>query len=277
MPRLRIDQMLNFNWKFLTPLALVLLILTAVVDKLFFMVIPGLNIMEAAVPWIRAGVHLALNLIIVLVTVQILKTHRIEAVRVVAKPRPVAVAPEPPASVNSYDGVFNMTPEQIIFLIVAAVTLVAGISVVTSRSLIHSALWLILALFGIAVFYVLLEAGFFAVIQVIIYIGAIAILFIFAAMLTRRELRDKGPQSNSYWWLGVIIALGFLAGIVVVLINWQGFATPAPELANASNRLSQLGQALVSPDQYVIPFELASVLLVAAMIGAIYVAGEKKQ
>ncbi len=170
-----------------------------------------------------------------------------------------------------------MTPEQIIFLIVAAVTLVAGVSVVTSRNMIHSALWLILALFGIAVFYVLLEAGFFAVIQVIIYIGAIAILFIFAAMLTRRELRDTGPQSNSYWWLGVIIALGFLAGIVVVLTNWQGFATTAPELVNAPNQLSQLGQALVSPDQYVIPFELASVLLVAAMVGAIYVAGEKKQ
>ena len=126
-------------------------------------------------------------------------------------------------------------------------------------------------------FYVLLDAGFFAVIQVIVYIGAIAILFIFAAMLTRRVMQDTGPQSNSNWWLGALIALLFLAGITVVLINWQGFTTSAPELANPSGRLIQLGLALASPDQYVLPFELASVLLVAGMIGAIFVAGEKKQ
>jgi NADH-quinone oxidoreductase subunit H len=101
MPRLRIDQMLNFNWKFLTPLALVLLILTAVVDKLFYQVVPGLNLAESAVPWARAGVHLLLNLLIVVITVQLLKSHRIEATPVVGEPRPLAVAPEPPASVIS--------------------------------------------------------------------------------------------------------------------------------------------------------------------------------
>ena len=170
-----------------------------------------------------------------------------------------------------------MTAEQIVFLIIAAVTLVAGLSVVTSRNLIHSALWLILTLSGIAVFYVLLDAGFFAVIQVVIYIGAIAILFIFAAMLTRRVMQDTGPQSNSNWWLGALIALLLLAGIALILISWQGFTTLAPELVNSSEKLNQLGLALVSPDQYVLPFEIASVLLVAAMIGAIFVAGEKKQ
>jgi len=101
MPRLRIDQMLDFNWKFLTPLALVLLVVTAVVDKVFYMVIPGFPIADAVIPWVRAGVHLLVNLIIVLITVQLLKTHRIKALRVVGQPRPVAVAPEPPASVIS--------------------------------------------------------------------------------------------------------------------------------------------------------------------------------
>jgi NADH-quinone oxidoreductase subunit J len=169
-----------------------------------------------------------------------------------------------------------MTAEQIIFVIVAAVTLIAGLSVVTSRNLIHSALWLILTLFGVAIFYVLLNAGFFAVIQVIIYIGAIAILFIFAAMLTRRVMQDTGPQTNRNWWLGALIALLLFAGIVLVLVNWQGFSTPSRDLLDASERINQLGLALVSPDQYVLPFELASILLVAAMIGAIFVAGEKK-
>ena len=170
-----------------------------------------------------------------------------------------------------------MTPEQLIFIIVAAVTIVAAISVVTSRNLIHSALWLIATLFGVAIFYVLLDAGFFAVIQVIIYIGAISILFIFAAMLTRRVMQDAGPQTNNNWWLGAVIALLLLAGLSVILINWQGFTALAPELANSSGRINQLGLALVSPNQYVLPFELASILLVGAMIGAIFVAGEKKQ
>jgi NADH-quinone oxidoreductase subunit H len=101
MPRLRIDQMLNFNWKFLTPLALVLLVVTAIVEKTFLVISPGLNLSITALPWIRAGMHLFVNLVIILITIQILKTHRIKEVRVVAKPRPVAVAPEPPASVIS--------------------------------------------------------------------------------------------------------------------------------------------------------------------------------
>ena len=60
-------------------------------------------------------------------------------------------------------------------------------------------------------------------IQVIIYIGAIAILFIFAAMLTRRVMQDTGPQSNSNWWLGALIAVLLFAGIALILVNWQGF------------------------------------------------------
>jgi NADH-quinone oxidoreductase subunit H len=101
MPRLRIDQMLNFNWKFLTPLALVLLIVTAVVDKLFFVILPGFQIADTLIPWVRASVHLLVNVILILITVQILKSHQIKGVQVVGKPRPVAVAPEPPASVIS--------------------------------------------------------------------------------------------------------------------------------------------------------------------------------
>jgi NADH-quinone oxidoreductase subunit H len=101
MPRLRIDQMLNFNWKFLTPLALILLIVTAIVDKTFFLIIPGFNISASLIPWLRAGVQLLANLIIILITILILRSYRIKTVQLVARPRPVAVAPEPPASVIS--------------------------------------------------------------------------------------------------------------------------------------------------------------------------------
>jgi NADH-quinone oxidoreductase subunit H len=101
MPRLRIDQMLNFNWKFLTPLALVVLIVTAIVDKVFYTVIPGINLTASLIPWVRAGVHLFVNIVILFLTVQILKTHTIKEIQVVATPHPTAVAPEPPASVIS--------------------------------------------------------------------------------------------------------------------------------------------------------------------------------
>lgn len=166
---------------------------------------------------------------------------------------------------------------QVIFLITAVVTLLAALRVVTARNLIHSALWLILALFGVAVFYVLLEAGFFAVVQVVVYIGAISILFIFAAMLTRRVMQDVGPQTNNSWPVALGLGLLLFVSLAAILVAWPGLLTAKPPLAEGADPLRQLGLALVSPDAYVIPFELASILLVAAMIGAIFVAWEKKR
>jgi NADH-quinone oxidoreductase subunit J len=163
-----------------------------------------------------------------------------------------------------------MSAEQIIFLIVAVISLGAG--------LIHAALWLIVTLFGVAILYVLLEAGFFAVVQVVIYIGAIAILFIFAAMLTRRVMKDSGPQTNSYWWLAAPVAVILFGGLVWMMNRWSGFTTELPAIPSdvKSGLLSKLGKALVSTDGYVLPFEMASILLVAAFIGAIWVARERK-
>lgn len=170
-----------------------------------------------------------------------------------------------------------MTASQIIFLLTAASTLGAALLVVSSRNLIHSALWLIVSLFGVAVMFVLLNAGFFAVVQVVVYIGAIAILFIFAVMLTRQLVQEGGRQFNQNWWLAVIVSALLFGALSWMLGNWQGFSTPAPPLAPDHDALRQLGQALVSPNAYVLPFELASVLLLAALIGSIMVAWERKQ
>lgn len=167
-----------------------------------------------------------------------------------------------------------MDAMQIVFLLVAAVTLAAAFMVVSTRSLIHSALWLVLALFGVGVVYVLLNAGFFAVAQVLIYIGAIAILFIFAVMLTRKVMQDTGPQQNSNWWYAALVSLGIFGSLYFVLNAWPGFNTALPALPNEASLIGDLGKALVST--YLLPFELASVLLVAAMIGAIYVSYTKK-
>lgn len=169
-----------------------------------------------------------------------------------------------------------MTGEQIIFLIVAAVTLLSGFMVVTTRNLVHAALWLVAALFGVAMVFALLNAGFMAVVQVVVYIGAIAILFIFAIMLTRREQLDQGVQVNKNWWAGALVAVVAFAGFVFLLQGWKGFSKTAADIPSGFDAISQLGDALTSPAGYVLPFEVASVLLLAALVGAVYLAFNKK-
>jgi NADH-quinone oxidoreductase subunit J len=99
-----------------------------------------------------------------------------------------------------------MTAYQIVFLITAVVALGAAVMVVSARSLVHSALWLILTLFGVAVMFALLSAPFFTVVQVVIYIGAISILMIFAIMLTSRVMQDTGTRVNQGWWLALLLS-----------------------------------------------------------------------
>lgn len=169
-----------------------------------------------------------------------------------------------------------MTGEQIIFLLVALFTLGSGFMVVTSRNLIHAALWLVSALFGVAVTYAVLSAAFLAVVQVVVYIGAIAILFIFAVMLTRKDMRDQGPQMNPNWWFGAVLSVLVFAGLFFLLQGWSGLGTTAADIPAGFDSISELGNALVSPNAYVLPFEVASVLLVAALVGAVYVAFNRK-
>ena len=169
-----------------------------------------------------------------------------------------------------------MTPEQIIFLIVAGATLVSGLMVVTSHNLIHAALWLVATLFGVAIVYTILNAGFIAVVQVVVYIGAIAILFIFAVMLTRKDMRDTGPQLNKGWWAGALVAVLVFGGLFSLFKSWSAISKTAADIPTGFDAVSQLGNQLTSPNAYVLPFEVASVLLLAAMVGAVYVAFTRK-
>jgi len=169
-----------------------------------------------------------------------------------------------------------MTGEQVLFLFVALFTLGSGFMVVTTRNLVHAAFWLVATLFGVAVTYALLNAAFLAVVQVVVYIGAIAILFIFAVMLTRKDMRDQGPQMNRNWWVGALIAVLVFVGLFFLLQGWSGLSTTAADIPVGFDSISELGNALVSPDAYVLPFEVASVLLVAALVGAVYVAFNRK-
>jgi NADH-quinone oxidoreductase subunit J len=166
---------------------------------------------------------------------------------------------------------------QWLFVGLGAVILVAAVLVVTTRNLVHAALWLIVTLFGVAVLYASLDAGFLAVVQVVVYIGAIAILFIFAVMLTRKDMRDRGAQHNRGWWLGAGIAVLTFGAMVWILAGWTGGMRFAEALPADFDAIGLLGDALISPDAFVLPFEVASVLLVAALIGAIYAAFTRTQ
>ncbi|MCW5875961.1 MAG: NADH-quinone oxidoreductase subunit J [Anaerolineales bacterium] len=165
-----------------------------------------------------------------------------------------------------------MTVEQGIFLFIGFVILFSAFMMVTRSNLIHAALYLVLVLFGVAVLFVLLDAGFLAVVQIIVYIGAIAILMIFAVMLTRGNVTGEAISMNSVFGWGLLLCSLFGFALIIMLGQWPGAAALAPALPANWNEVSELGVALVSPQGYVIPFEVASVLLLAALIGAIVVA-----
>ena len=170
-----------------------------------------------------------------------------------------------------------MMAEQIIFLLTGAVILVSALMVVSVRNLLHAALWLVVTLFGVAVLYALLQANFLAVVQVVVYIGAIAILFIFAVMLTRRELMEKGKQTRTNWWIPALLGLLILTGLVFLILSIPGVSKSAAAMPAGLDTVRALGTALVSPDAYVVPFEVASVLMLAALVGAVYVATVDKK
>ncbi len=161
-----------------------------------------------------------------------------------------------------------------VFILFSVIVLGGGLLVVTQRNLVRAAGALVLSFFGVAGLYVLLDAGFLAAVQILIYIGAIAILIILAVMLTRR-LAEKGDESGfNTQWTGALGAAVVLLVLIVFVINtvWSlGFgAESMPALAGDSTR--GLGMALLDPDQFMLPFEIASVLLLGAMVGAIVIA-----
>jgi NADH-quinone oxidoreductase subunit J len=168
-----------------------------------------------------------------------------------------------------------MTPVQVLFILSSLALLGLGFMVVTTRNLVRAALYLIGTLFSVAVIFVLLEASFLAVVQVVVYIGAIAILFIFAVMLTRRVMQDTGSQTNSNWPWVALVSLLLFGGLTYILISWGGASKNAPPLNSQTDMVKALGIALVNPDAYILPFEVASVLLLAALIGAVVVAWDR--
>ncbi|MFN8501620.1 NADH-quinone oxidoreductase subunit J [Kouleothrix sp.] len=163
----------------------------------------------------------------------------------------------------------------VIFFGLSAFTLAAGVMVVTVKNIIHAALWLIASFFSVAALYLLMEAEFIAIVQVLVYVGAISILVLFAIMLTRHVTGEGVRQLYQRWWVALIVAAA-LFGVLIVptVFNFQWSVPTAPDQSAGLSSAVQIGTAFMR--EYLLPFEIASVLLLVALIGAIVIAFEER-
>ncbi|MEI2688189.1 MAG: NADH-quinone oxidoreductase subunit J [Anaerolineae bacterium] len=158
----------------------------------------------------------------------------------------------------------------VVFLAIAAFTLLCGLGVVVSRNLFHSAIWLIGAFAGVAGLYWLLEAEYMAIAQIMIYIGAIATLIVFAIMLSRGMMIGHIKMNNFQAGISAVVAalLFVLLAFILLQVNW-----PVVQQAVVPDAIPLLGEAFVTA--YVIPFQVIAVLLSVALVGAIMIARER--
>lgn len=170
----------------------------------------------------------------------------------------------------------ELNAQTLAFAVFGILTIGGGIGVVWNHNLFRSAVWLIVSFAGVAGFFVLLSAPFLAAVQVLVYIGAIAILITFSVMLTRgmTNLRDRFVRG---WSGGVVVAMLFVFLILgVIWPVWGNGGTKSSQpVSDQVTTTTDLGTALVDGNQYVLPFEVASLLLTAAMIGAIVIARDE--
>ena len=168
----------------------------------------------------------------------------------------------------------TFTPSTIAFFVMALFTLVGGFGVVSSRNLIHAAMYLVLSLFGIAGLYILLEAPFLAAVQLFIYASGMAILIIFTITLTRDMNGSEDVAGrNRQWWMAALVTVA-LCGVLIWVVQGHSWAAAAPGPV-PEDSITRLGQTLVDVGGLALPFEVASVLLLVALIGAVTIARER--
>jgi len=171
--------------------------------------------------------------------------------------------------------------EGIIFYPIAIITILASIRVVMGRNAVHSALWLVLVFLCFAGFYVLLRADFLAAVQVIVYAGAIMVLFLFVIMLLRVDRPEELLSRHRLQRLvGVLLGIALLSGIgVTVLVDLLpgkvGDKSLEAVAAQAGGNTQAVAEALFT--DYLLPFEATSVLLLAAIVGAVVLAKRKRE
>ncbi|WP_327190264.1 NADH-quinone oxidoreductase subunit J [Streptomyces xinghaiensis] len=170
------------------------------------------------------------------------------------------------AAAEQTRGFLSPSGVEIAFLLVGLVTLGAAVVTVTTRQLVHAALWLVVALGGLAVEYLLLTAEFIAWVQVLIYVGSVVVLLLFGLMLTRAPI-GRSPDADS-GNRPVALAVASVAAVTLVWVVADAFRTTWIDLGGPARGSTEAsGRMLFS--HWVLPFEALSVLLLAALVGAI--------
>jgi NADH-quinone oxidoreductase subunit J len=154
------------------------------------------------------------------------------------------------------------------FAIIALMMLIAGVGVIASRNVVHAALSLVIVMAGAAAQYVLLAAEFVAVTQVLVYIGAVMVLFLFGTMLTRARIGAESELNNKNWFLGIPIAVALFVAMAIALDS--GFGSQKMPANSAVATTQEISDQIFGP--YLLPFWALSFVLLAAVVGAIVLA-----
>jgi NADH-quinone oxidoreductase subunit J len=157
--------------------------------------------------------------------------------------------------------------QNVVFGILAAVMILSAWKVVTTKNVVRAVLYLVVVLAGAGAQYLLLAQEFIFVVQVIVYIGAIVVLFLFGTMLTRAPIGRDTDLDNDQKWLAALTAL-FLVGVMVGVLS-DAFGDTHIKISGVQ-RTADVANSMFGP--YLIPFEVVSVLLLAALVGAIAIA-----
>ncbi|MER7127991.1 NADH-quinone oxidoreductase subunit J family protein [Streptosporangium saharense] len=157
------------------------------------------------------------------------------------------------------------TGQEIVFLLLGVVAVGAALLVVTTRQLVHAALWLVVCLGALAGCYLVLTAEFVAWVQVLIYVGAVVVLLLFGIMLTRAPIGRAADLDSRNRPVAAVVATA--TAIVLVTVVIDGFRTAYAPLEPGGGSAREIGSSVFRT--WVLPFEVLSVLLLAALVGAI--------
>jgi NADH-quinone oxidoreductase subunit J len=162
----------------------------------------------------------------------------------------------------------DVTAQEYAFIVVAVIGSISAVAVVTARNVVHAALYLVVTLAAVGVTFILLGAEFVGWVQILIYVGAIVILFLFGLMLTKAPI-GRDTLDNQQKWLGALVGLGVFGGLIYLIQDAFPIQDVLPtETFQGSTGV--IGDALFRG--YVLPFEAVSFLLLAALVGAIVLA-----
>ena len=161
------------------------------------------------------------------------------------------------------------------FIILSVLALVSAVFVITRRNAVHSAIWLMVTLFAVGGIFLLQHAEFLFAVQIILYVGGIMVLFLFVVMLVDIDVALKQARFARQWQLALVTAVLLLAHTRLCAVQpWTGLNLPARPMVSAPAQNTQaVGMALYQ--NYMLPVEIASLLLLVAMVGAVIMAKRK--